>query len=106
MGCSSAPKQADPAEDEPGQRFQNAHERWKGSNKSRVLDIVIVISGVLLIAIGAALSLIPGIPGIILGIPGLALIATRSRRLALWMDWTELKCRKLVQKLCRGTALQ
>jgi len=91
-------------EDEPGHRFLNAHKRWKGSNEGTAVAIAIIISAILLIMTGAVLSLVPGIPGILLGLPGLVMIATRFRRVAVWLDWIELNCRKIAQKFRRRRA--
>jgi len=80
-------------DDKPGERFVNAHERWKGGHL--LTRIGLVLAGVLLIVLGLFLALIPGVPGIVLGVPGIALIASRFRRVAVWMDWLEVKLRNV-----------
>jgi len=88
------------ADDEPGHRFLNAYERRKESSQSPAVGIALMVAGILLILLGVFLSLVPGVPGIVLGVPGMALIATRFRRVAVWFDWLEVKCRKIWRK-CR-----
>jgi hypothetical protein len=56
------------AADQPGHRFLNAYERRKGRRTSPAVDIGLMAVGILLILIGAALSLVPGVPGIVLGV--------------------------------------
>ena len=90
------------ADEKPGQRFIKAHQRWKGG--SPAVTIIVVAVGVVLIVVGFLLGLIPGVPGIVLGLLGIALIATRFRKMAVWMDWTEVKCRKLKQRWSRRIA--
>jgi hypothetical protein len=86
------------ADDEPGERFLNMHDRWNRRTKSPVVNVLAVIVGLILIAGGFFLGLVPGAPGIVLGLLGFALIAARFRRLAVWLDWAEVKCRKWGQK--------
>src|SRR5262245_19007928 len=87
------------ADDVPGQRFVDAHERWNGGGKNPIIGIVLLVVALVLIVAGTLLSLVPGMPGIVLGVPGLALIAIRFRRVAVWLDWAETKLRSLWQKL-------
>jgi hypothetical protein len=54
-----------------------------------------------LIAVGALLALVPGVPGIVLGVLGLGLIAVRFRRVAIWLDWSEMKCRGIWREFRR-----
>jgi hypothetical protein len=91
-------------EDEPGERFLNAHDRWKEHSNGPVATVLIVLAGVVLIAGGLFLGLIPGVPGIVLGLLGFALIATRFRRMAIWLDWSEAKVRGLWNKCRRRMA--
>jgi hypothetical protein len=86
------------AEDAPGQRFVDAHQRWKGTSKNPITSFVIIAASLVLIAAGALLGLVPGVPGIVLGVVGLALMATRFRRVAIWLDWSETKCRNAWQR--------
>jgi hypothetical protein len=87
-------------EDDPGERFVNAHDRWHVHTQGRGITVAIVVGGFLLILAGGFLGFIPGAPGIVLTVLGLALIGTRFRRVAIWLDWSELKLRKLWQR-CR-----
>src|SRR5262245_13126335 len=89
------------AADEPGQRFIDTYKRWKDSSKSPAIGVAVIGAGVLLIVIGVLLALVPGVPGIVLGGLGLALIATRFRRMAVWLDWLETKCRRGWQRIRR-----
>jgi hypothetical protein len=86
------------AEDKPGERFLNAHERWKDA--SLLARLGLVAAGFVLVVIGVLLGLVPGVPGIVLGVLGLALIATRFRRMSVWLDWSEIKLRKFWRR-CR-----
>ena len=88
------------ADDKPGHRFLNAYERRKESTQSPAVGVALMAAGILLILLGLFLSLVPGVPGIVLGVPGVALIATRFRRVAIWSDWLEVKCRRIWRK-CR-----
>ena len=82
-------------ESKPGARFISTYHRWREHSRGSAATILIfVVSGLLIIG-GLLLALIPGVPGIVLGLLGFALIATRSRRMAIWLDWTELKARSL-----------
>jgi hypothetical protein len=87
-------------EDEPGERFVNANERWRAHTQGHGMTIVIVVVGFGLILAGGFLGFVPGAPGIVLAVLGLALIGTRFRRVAIWLDWSELKLRKLWRR-CR-----
>lgn len=89
-------------DEKPGKRFIEAHQRWKSG--SPAVTILVVVVGALLVVVGFLLGLIPGVPGIVLGVLGIALIATRFRRMAVWMDWMEVKCRKLKQRWSRRIA--
>jgi UPF0716 family protein affecting phage T7 exclusion len=88
-------------EDAPGERFLNLYQRRQQQSKGPVATVLIVIVGLVLIVGGFLLGLIPGVPGIVLGVLGVALIATRFRRMAVWMDRAEVKLRKLWRK-CRA----
>lgn len=91
-------------QDDPGDRFLNAHEHWKEHSNGPVATILIVAAGAVLIVGGLLLGLIPGVPGIVLGLLGFALIATRFRRMAIWLDWSEVKLRSAWQKCRRVVA--
>lgn len=78
----------------PGERFVKTYEHWQERAHGPAVTIIIITIGIVLMVAGLLLGLIPGVPGIVLGVLGLALIATRSRRVAIWLDWTEAKLRK------------
>lgn len=82
-------------EREPGARFIRTYERWQHRTRGSIATILILTLSAILMVGGLLLALIPGVPGIVLGLLGFALIATRSRRVATWLDWTELKVRRL-----------
>jgi hypothetical protein len=90
--------------DEPGRRFVAAHDRWKEHSKGPVASVLIIAAGAVLIVGGLLLGLIPGVPGVVLGVIGFALIATRFRRMAQWLDWSEVKVRSGWQKCRRAVA--
>ena len=91
-------------DDEPGERFVNVHERWRVHTQGYGATVAIVLIGVVLIAAGGLLGFIPGVPGIVLVVLGGALIGTRFRRVAVWLDWIELKARKLWRRCRRSFA--
>ena len=90
--------------DEPGERFVDAHDRWREYSNGPVATVLILVAGAVLIAGGLFLGLVPGVPGIVLGLLGFALIATRFRRMAIWLDWSEVKIRKAWNKRRRAVA--
>ena len=83
----------------PGRRFVETHQRWKDNGHHPLVTVVIVIVAILLNVIGLLLALVPGVPGIVLGVLGFALIATRFRRVAVWLDWSEVHIRQVWHKL-------
>ncbi|MBA4742825.1 MAG: hypothetical protein H2060_08995 [Azoarcus sp.] len=76
----------------PGRRFLDHYERSRrkeaarGSSRS---SLGYLAAGLLLVIVGFAASLPPGLPGFLLWIPGLALLAARSKGLALLLDRVE-----------------
>jgi hypothetical protein len=91
-------------EDEPGERFVDAHDHWKEYSSGPVATVLIIVAGAVLMVGGLLLGLVPGVPGIVLGLLGFALIATRFRRIAIWLDWSEVRIRRAWQKCRRGVA--
>jgi len=87
-------------DDEPGHRFVNAHMRWKERTRNWLATVAIIAVGLLLIVAGGFLGLVPGAPGIVLGVLGVALIGTRFKRVAIWLDWLEVRLRQLWHR-CR-----
>jgi hypothetical protein len=86
----------------PGQRFMDHYVRSKrneDANGSVWKKWGYVAAGLILLIIGLLLSLPPGVPGFLLWIPGLALLAARSKTLAMLLDRTEAWGRRLWQRL-------
>lgn len=77
----------------PGDRFER-YARRRASDEPRVRSALIVGSGVLLVAIGGALSMLPLAPGFLLTVPGLAILAARIPTLARLVDRGELGLRR------------
>ncbi len=90
--------------DAPGERFVNAHHRWHVHTQGYFATVCIVVLALVLIAGGGFLGFVPGAPGVVLVILGCALIGTRFRRVAIWLDWIELKLRKTWRRLRRSQA--
>ena len=90
-------------DDESGVRFLNAHQRWRSKSKGPAATILIITTGAIFIVGGLFLGLVPGAPGIVLGLVGFALIAARFRRMAIWLDWCEVKIRR-AWRSCRRAA--
>ena|SRR5689334_4359693 len=87
---------------EAGERFLKTHEFWRERANGPYVSAILLGLGILLVVAGFLLGLVPGVPGVVLGVLGLALIATRFRRLAVWLDWCELKVRRLWRRLRRA----
>jgi hypothetical protein len=77
--------------DQPGKRFENQRRRMR--NGPRALMVGQVVLGVLLIAGGGVLLVVPG-PGLLFIVFGLALIAGLSKRLAGVLDRMEPPVRR------------
>lgn len=82
---------------QPGHRFQDRYERAKrerrkGGNHWR--RIVMFTAGIVCLAIGVVLSVIPG-PAIPFFFLAGGLFGTESRLIARFMDWIEVRARKL-----------
>jgi hypothetical protein len=90
--------------DLPGERFANLHDRWHRGGKGPVTTVIGVVLGIVLIAAGFFLGLVPGIPGIILGVLGFGLIAAQFRPLARKFDQAEIALRKFLKKCRRRLA--
>jgi uncharacterized membrane protein YphA (DoxX/SURF4 family) len=89
------------AEGEPGHRFVDTYEQWQESVRHPLVGLALIIAAIVLILGGLFLALIPGVPGIVLGVLGFALIAIRFRRVAVWLDWSEVHLRKLLRRFRR-----
>ena len=89
----------------PGRRFADHYyrsSRTDDASGSAGKKWGYVVLGLLLLIVGLLLSLPPGIPGFLLWIPGLALLAARSKTLAMLLDRIEAWGRNTWQRL-RGT---
>ena len=91
-------------ESEPGHRFVEAYEEWQESVRNPLVSIGLIVAAIVLMVGGLLLALVPGVPGIVLGVIGFALIAIRFRRVAIWLDWTEVHLRRLFRRFRRGHA--
>lgn len=78
---------------EPGRRFQDFHERQKGSRPPWMRFLCLAAGGVLL-ALGPIAGLVPGPGGIVIFLLGALLLARELRAAAQALDWCELKVRK------------
>lgn len=82
----------------PGRRFVDHYERARcreGASESFWRRWGDVAAGSALLVCGLALSVPPGVPGFLLWVPGLALLATRSMRLAVLLDRLEAWGRRM-----------
>jgi hypothetical protein len=80
----------------PGHRFQDRYERARKTTRQsgRARRIGLAAGGIVCVLIGLVLSVIPG-PAIPFFLLGGAMLATESRRIARFMDWSEVRLRKL-----------
>jgi hypothetical protein len=87
----------------PGQRFQNRYERNRKtrSGRSKWLRFLKPLAAILLLAAGLFFCAIPG-PGVPLLILGAALLADVSRRVAVALDWLDLRLRAFFKRLRKG----
>ncbi len=81
------------ADSPPGKRFRSRYER--SATRSGGKRTLTLIAASLLIAAGVVLLVIPG-PGSVLIVLGAALLAEASLSVARWLDWAELRIRKLL----------
>lgn len=81
----------------PGSRFQARYEhaRQKEHRSGTAKRIFLFVLALVCLAIGAVLSVIPG-PAIPFFIIGGGLLATESKPVARFMDWSEVRIRKLM----------
>jgi hypothetical protein len=79
---------------QPGRRFQNKYNsaHRKGANRSAGLQLLRIGLAVVALVIGVVCMFLPA-PGILFLAMAGALLAPESRRLAVGLDWTELKLR-------------
>jgi hypothetical protein len=85
----------------PGRRFVEHHKRHHDSESgtgSTWKSVVIGVGAFALLICGILLSLTPGIPGFVLWIPPLALLGTRSGKIAAFLDRTETAVRRMIHR--------
>ena len=85
----------------PGSRFKEHYrrsERQRHSNEHRGLYVCL---GVLLMIVGALLSIPPGIPGFLVVMLGAAVVASRSLKAAHAFDRLEGFARRMISKVTR-----
>ncbi len=80
----------------PGHRFQSRYERARRSEHKAgaVQRIAMLVGGIVCLVIGALLVVFPG-PALPFFFLAGGLMATESRMIARFMDWSELRLRKV-----------
>ena len=83
----------------PGRRFRERCERARQAraDKSAAQRFVVPIVGILILAAGLVFCVIPG-PGLPLVAIGGALLAQHSMKMAIALDWVEVKLRYLFSR--------
>lgn len=76
--------------DEPGKRFERAHERHRIS--SAPIRILAIIFGLGIAVSGAVTFWLPG-PNIVLVVGGLGIVSAQWRAFARLLDWMELRAK-------------
>lgn len=85
----------------PGRRFQARYERARQDQRAGAAErILLAIVAIVCLAIGAVLSVVPG-PALPFFFLAGGLLATESRWVARFMDWSEVKTRLIVAWLKR-----
>jgi hypothetical protein len=82
---------------EPGRRFLDHYRRHRESESRREAGwktAGYIVAGLVLLTIGALLSLVPGVPGIVLGIPAIGLLVARLKFFARFLDRAEVVARR------------
>ena len=86
----------------PGHRFQERYERRREEPRKPGQRAMIIGAGVLLVAVAIVFLITPG-PGIPLLIVGAGLLARESLLMARFLDWSELRLRKMFTRLKRAS---
>ncbi len=83
-------------EDEPGRRFQDSYRRNRQNSSSRFNAgrILNIVAGLLLVIVSLFFGWAPG-PGLLTFFIGLGMIAGEFRPAAVFLDWAEVRLRKL-----------
>ena len=80
----------------PGRRFQQLYNRRHQKNKSFIRRIAFIVTGLLLLPVGVIFWFIPGSGWVIIFI-GLAFLSGESKAIARFLDFLEIKTRKLIK---------
>lgn len=80
----------------PGDRFQVRYYRRKQSGPGQLSRIITVVVGSILVIFSAFFGWAPG-PGTITFVIGLAMIGGEFLTIARFLDWSEVKLRKLAR---------
>lgn len=83
--------------DRPGTRFRNYHRRRKDSQMHPARRTMYYVLAAALLVVGAALSVLPG-PAFVFFILAFAILAARSRRVAVLLDRVEIRGWRFVNK--------
>jgi uncharacterized protein (TIGR02611 family) len=85
-------------ESEPGQRFKDRYRRRQQSKSGKFdLELVVSVLGGILIVLGGIVA-VPGPgPGWLIVFLGLGLVAGEFRPIARFMDWAEVRLRRLAR---------
>ncbi len=85
-------------ESEPGQRFKDRYRRRQQSKSGKFdLGLVVSVLGGILIVLGGIVA-VPGPgPGWLIVFLGLGLVAGEFRPIARFMDWAEVRLRRLAR---------
>lgn len=75
--------------DQPGSRFRNYYRRRRGHEPSPAVRTLLYALAAVFLVIGAALAVLPG-PAFVFFILAFAILAARSRRIAVFLDKVEL----------------
>lgn len=81
----------------PGRRFQDRYQcaRRQGARRGAGRRIVLIVAALVCLAIGLVLTVIPG-PAVPFFFLAGGLLATESRVVARFMDWSEVRFRELL----------
>lgn len=84
--------------DRPGERFQNEYRRRRNRREHWWVSVLVLAGAVLLALTGLLLSIPPGMPGFLLWIPALALMASRTRPVAVLLDRIEIWIWRIIRR--------
>lgn len=83
---------------EPGRRFQDQFERKKDQEQRPWKKPLMICVGVTIIAAGIFFLPMPG-PGFLIILVGAAMVARQSLVMARFLDWSEVRLRRLFGRL-------